>query len=174
MFEVLESEVVYHGVLFDVKRVKLASGSSKVLREVVVHPGAVAVVPFLDKTNLVLVEQYRYAADEVLFEVPAGTIENESPESCAARELEEETGYRAGNMRKIAEFYLAPGYSTERMHVFLAEKLEPTRPAPEMDEKIRTHVFRFEETLDMVKDGRIIDAKTIAALLLVDRFYRPL
>ncbi|MCX8202049.1 MAG: NUDIX hydrolase [Candidatus Caldarchaeum sp.] len=171
MFEVRESDVIYEGVLFDLKRVVLASDGLEMVREVVVHPGAVAIVPFVDDDRVVLVEQYRYAADRWLLEVPAGTIEDESPEICAARELEEETGFRAKSLKKIAAFYLAPGYSTELLHVFIAGDLEPSRPAPEQDERIRTHVFGFAETLEMVKNGKIVDAKTIAALLMVDKFY---
>ncbi|BAJ51180.1 ADP-ribose pyrophosphatase [Candidatus Caldarchaeum subterraneum] len=140
------------------------------VKEVVVHPGAVAVVPLLNESELVLVEQFRAAVGEVLVEVPAGTLENESPEECAARELEEETGYSAGSLKKIGEFYLAPGYSTELMHVYLAKNLRKTEGRNMPDEKISVITCGLEEAFEMVRSGRIRDAKSIAALSLARMF----
>lgn len=158
------SEVVYSGRLFDVRRVVF---EGDVVREVVVHPGAVAVVPFLEDGRLVLVEQFRHSVGSWMVEVPAGTIEKESPEECAARELEEETGYVAGEMHKIGEFFLAPGYSTELLQVFLAKKLGPGSVKRDVDEDMKILTVPFSEALAMIRSGRIRDAKTIASLLLV-------
>ncbi|MDW8063202.1 MAG: NUDIX hydrolase [Candidatus Caldarchaeum sp.] len=172
MLVVKKSEEVFSGVLFDVKRVVLEDDGQEILREIVVHPGAVAIVPLFDGGGKVLlIEQFRIAANRELYEIPAGTLEDESPESCAARELEEETGYRARTLRKVAQFYLAPGYSTELLHVFVAEGLEASKPSPEADEKIKTHLVQFDDAVEMIRKGEIVDAKTIASLLLVERFY---
>lgn len=162
----MRGETVYRGKLFDVIHVVDEVGGVRFVKEVVVHPGAVAVVPFLSESELVLVEQYRAAVGEVLVEVPAGTLEDEAPEECAARELEEETGYTAGSLTKIGEFYLAPGYSTELMHVYLAKNLRKTGSRNMPDEKIRVITCGLEEAFEMVRSGRIRDAKSIAALSL--------
>ena len=162
----MKGSTVYRGKLFDVVHVVHEVDGARFVKEIVVHPGAVAIVPLISDSELVLVEQYRAAVDEVLVEVPAGTLENESPEECAVRELEEETGYIAGSVEKIGEFYLAPGYSTELMHVFLARNLRKTASRNMPDEKIRVITCGVEEAFEMVRRGRIRDAKSIAALSL--------
>lgn len=172
MFQVKISEVVYRGKLFEVEHVILKRSGLEVVREVVRHPGAVAIVAFVDTEKIVMVEQFRYPVSKNLLEIPAGTLEDETPENCAARELEEETGYMAKKLTKIAEFYLAPGYSTELMHVFIAEELEKTTANPEQDEDIKVIHVPFVEAVEMIREGRILDSKTIASLLLVEKFYR--
>uniref|UniRef100_A0A7J3VTS3 NUDIX hydrolase n=1 Tax=Caldiarchaeum subterraneum TaxID=311458 RepID=A0A7J3VTS3_CALS0 len=171
MFRTTKSETVYRGILFDVLREEVEGRGSRFVRELVVHPGAVAVVPVLDDGRLVLVKQYRHAAGEWLVEVPAGTIEDESPEECARRELEEEAGYRADELKKLAEFYLAPGYSTELLHVFTAWKLKRTSSRMVEDEQISVFEVGLAEVFEMVLSGRIRDAKTIASLLLFKQVY---
>lgn len=166
----MRGKTVYKGKLFDVIHVVDEVDGVRFVKEVVVHPGAVAVVPLLNESELVLVEQFRAAVGEVLVEVPAGTLENESPEECAARELEEETGYSAGSLKKIGEFYLAPGYSTELMHVYLAKNLRKTEGRNMPDEKISVITCGLEEAFEMVRSGRIRDAKSIAALSLARMF----
>jgi len=172
VFQVKISEVVYRGKLFEVEHVILTRSGLEVVREVVRHPGAVAIVAFVDTEKIVMVEQFRYPVSKNLLEIPAGTLEDETPENCAARELEEETGYMAKKLTKIAEFYLAPGYSTELMHVFIAEELEKTTANPEQDEDIKVIHVPFVEAVEMIREGRILDSKTIASLLLVEKFYR--
>ncbi|MBW2280316.1 MAG: NUDIX hydrolase [Deltaproteobacteria bacterium] len=128
------------------------------------HPGASAIVPFLDEDRVLLLRQYRFAIDDVLWEVPAGKLEpGESPEACAARELAEETGYRAGRLERTGEIVTTPGFSDERIWLFRAHDLAPG-PTAHDRELIEVHEVPLTEALEMVDDGRITDAKTIAAL----------
>jgi ADP-ribose pyrophosphatase len=139
-------------------------------RELVIHPGAVALVPLVHSEHVCLVENERYAAGKTLLEVPAGTIDpGEAPEVTAARELVEETGYRAGKMTRIREWFVSPGFLTEKMYLFLCEELAAGPQALEPDERLRPVVVRWEDAVAMAFDGRIEDAKTIIALLVCDR-----
>ena len=140
-------------------------GRGQVSRELVVHPGAVLILPLLDDGNVVLIWNYRYAAGAELLELPAGTLEpGEAPATCAARELEEEAGYKAGHLEPLCTFYTTPGFTNECMHAFVATRLEKTVQRLEDNEQIRVQIMRLSEALEATVDGRIIDAKTIAAL----------
>ncbi len=166
---VMESETLYEGRLIGLRKdkVKLPDGRAST-REVVVHPGAVAVVPLLDDGRVILVKQYRYAVGKTLIEIPAGTLHpNELAEECALRELREETGYTAGHLEHLTSLYLAPGYSTELLHVFLATDLKPESSDMDEDEFVEPIAIPLEEAISQVNDGKIQDAKTVAALLLV-------
>lgn len=166
--EVIDSLRVYEGrvVNLRVDTVRLPNGKMS-RREIVEHRGAVAIVPLLDDETVLMIRQFRLAVNEVLLEVPAGTLEpNEPPEVCAARELEEETGYRAGSLRKLFSQYLAPGYSQEILHVFLATDLEKTAQHTEEDESVEVVPVPLSRAVDMVLGGEVRDAKTIAALLV--------
>ncbi|MFN2601289.1 MAG: NUDIX hydrolase [Gemmatimonadaceae bacterium] len=140
--------------------------------EMVRHSGASAVVPLLDRgreLQVVLVRQYRYAADGYIYEIPAGRLApGETPESCASRELKEETGYSAGGFRKLTTIYTTPGFTDERIHLFVAERLTPGKPAHEPDEFLELHLVSLSEAVDMVKAGKVVDAKTCIALLLAE------
>lgn len=128
-FEIIRSEKIYHGRVFNVRcdQVSLPNGKSVEL-DIVEHPGAVVLVPVDDQGNLWFVRQYRHAAQVELLELPAGSLEpDELPEACALREVREEIGMAAGHIEKIGDFYMAPGYSTEFLHIYLATDL---RPAP--------------------------------------------
>jgi ADP-ribose pyrophosphatase len=165
----LESETIYDGRLIGLRRdkVRLPDGRTSV-REVVVHPGAVAIVPLLDDGRVILVKQYRYAVGKTLMEIPAGTLHpNETAEECALRELREEIGYTAGQLEHLTSIYLAPGYSTELIHVFLATKLSPASEKADEDEFIEPVAMSLEEALSQIHEGKIQDAKTATALLLV-------
>ena len=117
-------------------------------REVVVHRGAVALVPMVDDQHVCLVENHRYSVGKTLLEVPAGTIdEGESPEQTAERELREETGYRAGRIRRLRDWYVSPGVMTERMYLFLCEDLERRAAQLEPDERLKTVVVPWDEAL---------------------------
>jgi ADP-ribose pyrophosphatase len=143
-------------------------------REVVEHRGAAAIVPILDKNHIILVKQYRYAITSGLLEIPAGTLEqNESPDHCAARELEEETGYRSNELTKIMDFYVAPGYSTERIHVFLARDLVHTKMKTEEDEDISIESMPLENAIEKIRSSEIKDAKTICALYRAKELLNP-
>jgi len=140
-------------------------GQDAITRDVVVHPGAVLILPLLEPDQVVLIRNYRYVAETELLELPAGTLEpGESPVACAARELEEETGYAAGLLEPLCQFYTTPGFTNEFMHAFIATNLRPTSQHLDENEQIRVETMRLAEALDATADGRIIDAKTIAAL----------
>ncbi len=169
--KVVESKLIYSGRLFNVRVDKVLTSWGKLTtREVVEHPGAVVIIPLLNDGSIVLVSQYRHAIGKVLLELPAGTLElGEDPETCANRELEEETGFVAGRMEKLATLYLAPGYSTEKVYVYMASDLKRVGQKLEPDEKISTVVLEIDEVLNMIMKGEIEDAKTVAGILLLKR-----
>lgn len=161
------SGYVYRGQKFSVKvdECVLPSGKRASL-EVIEYPGAVAVLPLLDGDNAVLVRQYRPAIGGWIYEVPAGTfMPGEEPRDCALRELEEETGYRAGRLVKMFEMYTAPGYSTEMMHSYLAEDLELGEVSLEKDEELTVEVVSLDRAVEMIRRNEICDGKTIATIL---------
>ncbi len=164
----LSKETVYDGKLFDVvrERVRLPDGKERP-REIVIHPGAVALVVVDRQDRLVMVRQYRRAADRVLLEIPAGTREpGEDAESCARREVREETGYTAGQVRRLGGFFSAPGFCTEYLDCFLLTDLTPGEPGGEDDENIEVEYLTYDEALDALRRGDIQDAKTVCGLLL--------
>jgi len=129
------------------------------------HPGASAVVPFVDANTVILLRQYRYAPDAWLWEVPAGKLDpGESPEACIARELEEETGWRAGRIERAGKILTTPGFTDELIHLFCAYDLRPGKLARGPSELIEVHEVALAEAVEMVTRGEIIDGKTIAAL----------
>jgi ADP-ribose pyrophosphatase len=166
-----ERRVIYRGRKIDLALQALALADGSVAqREVVVHRGAVALVPMVDDDHVCLVENRRYAVEKTLLEVPAGTIDaGETPDQTAARELVEETGYRAGRMVRLRDWFVSPGVLSERMFLFLCEDLQPGPAQHQADEQLKPVVLPWDEALGMVHDGRIEDAKTMLALLLCDR-----
>ncbi|HSV74493.1 MAG TPA: NUDIX hydrolase [Chthonomonadales bacterium] len=171
--DTLRSEYVYRGrvVTLRIDTCRTASGR-EVLREVVEHRGAVAIVPMLDAQTVVMVRQYRQAVGEPLLEVPAGTLDiGEDPVACAAREIEEEIGYRAGRLTPMFRQYIAPGYSSEELHTYLAEELQVVGARPDDDEDIEVIPVPIRDVVQMIIDGAICDAKSIAALLVA--LHRP-
>jgi ADP-ribose pyrophosphatase len=169
--ETIHSEYVYRGrvVTLRVDTVRMPNGK-ETKREVVEHHGAVAIVPRLDAETVLLIRQFRQAVGEVLLEIPAGTLEDrEDPDACAARELEEEIGYTAGTLRHMFSQYLAPGYSNEVLHAYFAEGLVQTQTHADEDEEIEVVPVKVSDIEPMILDGRIKDAKSIAALLVALR-----
>jgi ADP-ribose pyrophosphatase len=163
--KILEEEKAYVGKLLTLIKYRVLIRDVETVREVVTHPGAVGIVPFKDDGRIVLVRQYRLPAGESLIEVPAGTLgEDEDEEECARRELLEETGYEAGSLEKIRSFYLAPGYSTEKITLFIARGLNKKSQKLELDEEIEVLELTLEEALKMVREGVIKDAKTIISI----------
>ena len=165
---VLRSETIYDGKIVHLKvhQVRLPDGRES-KREVVEHSGAVAIVPVLDDGTVLMVRQFRLPAGKVLLEIPAGTLEKgEEPLACAHRELEEETGYRAARMQPLFTAFLAPGYSTERIHAFLATGLTKFHAHTDEDETVETVSFPMADVERMVLAGEIEDAKSISALLV--------
>jgi ADP-ribose pyrophosphatase len=140
-----------------------------VRRDVVLHPGAVAILPLLDD-KVCLLRNYRPTAQDTLWEIPAGTLEVGEPIiEAAQRELAEETGYRAAHLEFLHAFFPSPGVMNERTHLFVASGLQPGKQALEADEQIEPVLVRWDDALQMVDDGTICDAKTIVALLLWER-----
>lgn len=170
----VESEEIYRGRLVSLRvdTVQLPDGF-RTRREIVVHGEAVAVVPILPDGRVILVRQFRKPAEAELIEIPAGGVEpGEDPEACVRRELAEETGYRPGRLIRLARFYLAPGYSTEFMHLYLALDLSPTDGRPEADERIEVLRLPLAEAIGLIEREEIRDCKTIAGLLLAREFLR--
>lgn len=165
--ETLSSESIYKGKIFDIHIDKIRDGDIEYDREIVIHKGSAVILPvFADKT-VALVRQYRHAARQSLLEIPAGTLNpSEPPEIGAARELEEEIGVRAEKIEKLTEFYVSPGFLTEKMFVYLATGLTETQQNLEEDENLTVERHSFQQLYEMIKNGEIVDAKTIASTLL--------
>ena len=166
-----ERRVIYRGRKVDLalQPVRLIDGSVAD-REVVVHRGAVALVPMVDRDHVCLVKNFRYTVGRTLLEVPAGTLDpGESPDETAGRELAEETGYRAGSIRRVAEWLVSPGVMDERMFLYLCEGLEPGPTDHQPDERLEPVILAWPDAIQLVLDGQIEDAKTRLALLLCDR-----
>jgi ADP-ribose pyrophosphatase len=167
-FETLSSETTYRGKVFAVRcdQIRLPNGNSVSL-DIVAHPGAVTLVPVDERGQMWFVRQYRYAAGVELLELPAGSLdEDEPPETCALREVREEIGMSASQLQKVGGFFLAPGYSTEYMHVYLATDLHPDPLEADADEFLSVESFPADQALKMAESGQIQDSKTLAALYL--------
>ncbi|HQA47499.1 MAG TPA: NUDIX hydrolase [Bacillota bacterium] len=169
MEKTLESKRVYEGRIINLRldSVVLENGNTA-MREVVEHPGAVGIVALKENGDIVMVKQYRKAVEQVLLELPAGKLEQgENPLDCAARELTEETGYTAGDLRYLVSFYTSPGFSNEVMHMFLATDLKEGKNDPDDDEMVETVEISRDRAIDMILKGEIKDGKTIAGILLL-------
>jgi ADP-ribose pyrophosphatase len=139
-------------------------------RDMILHPGAVVILPVLDRDHVVLLRNHRFVIGETLWEVPAGTREPDEPlEDCARRELLEETGYTAARWRSLGFLYASPGVLDEKLHLFVAEDLTPGSARPEADEELEPVTVRFDEAIRMCLAGEVKDAKTITSLLLWER-----
>src|SRR5574338_216887 len=175
----VSSERIYTGRIVNLERdtVRFPDGSTGRL-EMLRHPGASAVVPFVDEPDgedprVLLIRQFRHAADGFIWEVPAGRLDQgEPPEACARRELEEETGMRAGTLRRLTTIYTTPGFTDERIHLFLAHGLEAGSEHREADEFMELHTLRCSAVLEEVRSGEIVDGKTLVSLLYVECFRR--
>jgi ADP-ribose pyrophosphatase len=167
-----DRRIIYAGHKFDLGLVGLTlADGTRAERELVVHPGSVAMLPLLDEGGqVVLIRNQRIGLGRTLWEIPAGTLDpGEDPDTCAARELKEETGYIAGRIHKLAEWFVAPGVSDELMHVYVCDQLTPGATDLQPDERIEPVPVAWSEALAMIDDGRIADAKTALALLLYAR-----
>ena len=167
MTNLLSSETIFKGRIFDLRVDTIREGELEYKREIVVHAGSAVIVPVFDDGTVALVRQYRHAAGGLQLELPAGGIEpGETFEQAAARELEEEIGFRAGKIEKLTEFYVSPGFLTEKMHVFLATDLTEYVQNLDEDEVVEIVRIPLTEAIKMAHDGRIEDAKTIVGLML--------
>jgi ADP-ribose pyrophosphatase len=167
-FRRLSSDRVYAGRLLriDRDRVELPNGRTTEL-EMVRHPGAAAIVPFVSDEEILLVRQFRYAASGFILEVPAGTLnKGEAPEACARREVEEEVGHRAGRLEKLGAIFTTPGFTDEIIHLYVARDLTPVRQNLDHDEVLTVERVPFRRALEMIREGGIVDGKSICALML--------
>ena len=167
-FEFLRSETLLKGRAFAIRRDTLKAPDGRETKfDIIEHGGSVIIVPIDKDGNLLFVRQYRHAAGMDLLELPAGTLEEgEDPAVCAAREIREETGFAADKIEKIGDFYLAPGYSTEFMHVYLAQDLRHAPLEADADEFLSVEKIPFAEAIQIAERGEMPDAKSLAALLL--------
>jgi ADP-ribose pyrophosphatase len=172
--KVLNSEMVFTGKVFGVRRDEVVEPSGvHAFREVITHPGSVVVLPVLPDGRIVLIKQYRHATKQFLWELVAGRMEKgESPAKGAARELLEETGYRAKKIKVFLDIFPTPGFLEERMYILLAQGLTAGEAQPEEDEKIISRAYSVAELKQMIKNRRLIDAKSIAGILYYLTFLR--
>ncbi len=173
--KVNSSSTQYRGRVFTLvkENVTLDNGTTTDL-DVIHHPGAAAMVPLTDAKHVVMLRQYRHAVRQEIWEIPAGTLEKgESPQLCAKRELEEETGYCASNFVRLGEIIPVPGYSDETITLFLCTSLAQKHQKLDADEQIMVSEIPFDETIAMIHAGHIRDAKTIAGLFMARQYLKP-
>ena len=172
-YRLIEKQVIFNGskVRLELHHLENEEGE-RVRREVCVHPGAVVILPLLDERRILFIRNRRYTIGEILVELPAGTLEkNEDPMNCAGRELLEETGFLAARLKPLGNFYSSPGILTEKLYAFAAYDLEKQTAALDEGEEIEVFEASLDEAVSMIKDGRIHDGKTIATLLMYERFF---
>ncbi len=165
--ETISTETIYQGKILNLRRDKIKLPDSREsVREIIEHSGGVTIIPVTDSGKILLVKQYRKAVEDVLYEIPAGKLESgEEPIKCAERELEEETGYRTGKIKKLYSFYTSPGYSDEIIHLYIARELNFIAQNPDKDEFIVVEEINKEEIMELINNGKIKDSKTIIGLL---------
>ena len=168
----LSSEMIYEGAILNLRRDKVTirdGGASH--REIVEHGGGVVILGVTQEGLIPMIRQYRKAAEQVIFELPAGKLEKgEDPTEAALRELKEETGYSAARIRHVTEFYTTVGYSEEILHIYFAEGLTPGETDLDAGESIETEEYRPEELYKLIEDGKMNDGKTMLALLLYKNY----
>jgi ADP-ribose pyrophosphatase len=165
--KIMKSTVLYQGQVFGVRRDEVVEpGGLRATREVVTHPGSVVVLPVLEDGRVVLIRQYRHATRQYLWELVAGRMDaGETPKRAAARELLEETGYRAKRFSVFLDVFPTPGFVEERMFILLAEGLTAGEAQPEEDEKIEVRAYSLKQLKQMIYKGRLRDAKSVAGIL---------
>ncbi|HPQ45126.1 MAG TPA: NUDIX hydrolase [Syntrophales bacterium] len=162
-----EGRVIHKGSRLELRLVTLPAERGSVEKEVVVHHGAVVILPFVTDTDIILIRNARFAIGQELWELPAGTLApDELPEDCASRELKEETGYEATSIEPLGSFFNAPGWSTFRLYSFVARGLTAGLQQLEKDEKIDVHVISVTDVCSMIAKGQIADGKTLASLAI--------
>ena len=173
--KVVSSETIYEGPVFGIRRDEVVEPSGvRVTREVITHPGSVVVLPVLPDARILLIQQYRHATRQYLWELVAGRMDpGETPKVAAARELIEETGFRAKRMRVFLDVFPTPGFLEERMFILLAEGLTAGEAEPEGDEKIISRAYSRQQLEGMIRGGKLRDAKSIAGILYYFRFLAP-
>lgn len=172
--ETLSQKTIYNGRIFDIRIDEIREGDIEYSREIIAHKGSCVIVPVFADGTVALVRQYRHAAGEYLLEIPAGTLNaGEDPKLGAIRELEEEIGVTAESVENLTEFYVSPGFLTEKMHVFMATGLTEVGQKLEPDELLAIERYSFADLETMIRDGRILDAKTMIGVMMAkDRLQR--
>jgi ADP-ribose pyrophosphatase len=172
-YHITKSEVIYRGKVFNIKldQIEYDSGN-KAIREVAEHPGGAVVVPVNNEGKIVMVTQHRFPIDKVLLELPAGKLgKNEDPFVCAKRELEEETGYKSDNIIELGSIYTTPGYSSEKLWIYLARDLKAGNHNREEGEfGMETFEFSLKEIEEKIFNREIVDGKTICGIFLAKKF----
>ncbi len=166
--KVNKSVTIHQGRIFKIvkENITLANGVSSDM-DIIRHPGASAIIPLSDKNTIILIKQYRHAIGNYIWEIPAGTLDHDEPPiECAKRELIEETGYSANQWQKLGEIISVPGYSDERIHIFLANDLVPARQNLDKDEMLDVHEIKFDDAMEMIHRGEIQDSKSICGLFM--------
>lgn len=164
----VDSKLIFKGKILTLKydTVVLPNGAEST-REIIEHPGAVAVVPIANDGRIVLVRQYRYPIGQVMLEIPAGKLDQgEQPDACARRELAEETGYIAEELTKMTSIYTTPGFTDEIIHIYVAKNLTMTEQHPDEDEFINVELFTKSQLKEMIANGTICDAKSLIGLFM--------
>lgn len=168
----MKSDKIYEGKLLNLRVDTVEIPDKKYSkREIVEHPGGVAVIPITSDNSIILVKQYRKAIERFLLEIPAGKLElNEEPRETAIRELKEETGYEANKIEYLLEFYTSPGFSNEKIYLFLATDLIEGQATPDSGEFIEMEKYNIDDLIKMVERGEIIDSKTIIGINLAKKY----
>jgi len=167
-------EVIYHGRVFDLYREETTlPNGKKMMAEFIHHPGSSGVIPLMDGKSVVLIHQYRPILKDFIWEIPSGTmLPGEDPLTCAKRELEEECGLLSRRFEKLGEFLVAPWYSDERTHLFLAKELIRCEQKLDEDEILTTHLISFDQAMKMIEKGEIRDATSILGLQLAHPIFK--
>ncbi|MBI2743311.1 MAG: NUDIX hydrolase [Chlamydiales bacterium] len=169
----VESRIVHKGHTLDIRVDTFILKGKQRQWDVILHPGAVAILPINSDGELLLIKQWRRAAERILIELPAGTLDaGEPPDVCAQRELQEETGYRAQELIGLGGFFTAPGFCTEYIHFFIARELTPSYLEADDDEGIDLLPVSLKLALEMIDSGTICDAKTIAGIMRYERWLK--
>ena len=171
-FEEVGREKIFKGRVFDIERLQVRLPDGRLTHyELLTHPGAIAIIPLDEQGRILFVRQFRPAAWQEVLEIPAGTLEKgEDPSTCALRELREETGMGAKQIRELGSFFLAPGYSSEKLHLFLGKDLYNAPLKADDDEFLNVEAIPVAQAYEMARTGGFKDAKTLAGLFLAEPF----
>lgn len=172
--QTIKSDKVYQGKIINLRIDTVELPDQKYSkREIIEHPGAVAVIPITEDNKIVMVKQFRKSVEEYLLEVPAGKLEiGEEPLECAKRELLEETGYKSNNLEYLFKFYTSPGFCNETISIFVAKDLVMDIAQPDEDEYIEIEKYEIDELIEKISKEEIKDAKTITSILYIKNFLK--
>lgn len=169
--------IVYRGKVFNiiVDELEYFESGNNTIREVVEHPGGAVVLGLLEDQKIILIKQYRYPINEFIYELPAGKLDpGEDPKECAIRELEEETGFKPEKIELLSYIYTTPGFCNEKLYIYLAEKLQKVRQNLEEGELISVEFRTIDEAVEMIIKGEIVDAKSIAGIMIAEKILKKL